>query len=107
LFFFRQHIWISFFDVGRGPMTSQGRPWRPLHCNDRISSHCMRFALTLRTALSRKVAHVIPASTKSLVTVLIETPATHEIERRDEPSTSRVRIWTRFSNGSLFMLRMI
>ena len=30
---------------------------------------------------------------------------TREIERRDEPSTSMVRIWTRFSKGSLFMLR--
>ena len=28
-------------------------------------------------------------------------------ERIDDPSTNMVRIWTRFSNGSLFMPRMI
>jgi hypothetical protein len=49
----------------------------------------------------------MPASIKSLVTVLIETPHTRVIERRDDPSTKRLRIWTRFSNGSLFMPRLI
>ena len=32
-----------------------------------------------------------------------ETPHTRETEHIDEPSTSMERIWTRFSNGSLFM----
>ena len=48
-----------------------------------------------------------PASTSSFVTVLIETPHTRETERIDDPSTSMERIWTRFSNGSLFMPLMI
>ena len=32
--------------------------------------------------------------------------ATREIERRDEPSTSMERIWTRLARGSLFMPRV-
>lgn len=36
-----------------------------------------------------------------------ETLATREIERRDDPSTKRLRIWTRVSMGNLFMPGMI
>jgi hypothetical protein len=43
----------------------------------------------------------------SLVTVLIDTPTTREIDRMEEPSTSMERIWTRFARGSLFILNIM
>ena len=39
----------------------------------------------------------------SLVTVLIDTSTTREIDRMEEPSTSMGRIWTSLAIGSLFM----
>jgi hypothetical protein len=45
----------------------------------------------------------MPASTRSLDTVLIDTSHTLEIDRMDDPSQSMERIWTRFSRGNLFM----
>src|SRR4051812_44037835 len=50
------------------------------YVNDQISSHCTRFAATLRTFSSWKVAHAVPASTSSLLTVLIDAPVIREIE---------------------------
>jgi hypothetical protein len=38
---------------------------------------------------------------------VIETSHTLEIERSDDPSTRRLRMRTRVSNGSLFMPRII
>jgi len=72
-----------------------------------ISSHGTRLAFTPSTFSSWNAADTRPASMSSLVTVLIETLHTREIERRDEPSTRRLRMRTRVSNGSLFMLRLI
>ena len=71
--------------------------------NDQISSTCTRRAFTPRTFSSWKAAHALPASTSSLDTVLIDTSATREIDRMDDPSQSMERIWTRVSRGSLFM----
>src|SRR5690242_12353804 len=48
--------------------------------NDQISSHCTRFASTLRTISSWKVAQAMPASTSNLVTVLMDVPVTRLIE---------------------------
>ena len=52
---------------------------------------------------SWRSAQNLPASTSSLETVLIDTSATREIDRMDDPSQSMERIWTRFARGSLFM----
>src|SRR5262249_560276 len=71
--------------------------------NDQISSHWTRFAFTLTTVRSWKAAQNVPASTSSFETVLIDTSATREIDRMDDPSQSMERIWTRFERGSLFM----
>src|SRR5690554_6899179 len=68
-----------------------------------ISSHWTRFDVTLRTSLSCRSAQNLPASTKSFETVLIDTSQMREIERMDDLSQSRVRIWTRVFRGSLFM----
>src|SRR5438552_26451 len=53
------------------------------------------------------MAHARPASISSFVTVLRETSATRVIDRRDEPSQSIERIWTRLASASLFMPRII
>lgn len=47
-----------------------------------------------------------PASSNSFVTVLIDTSATRDTARMEEPSTSIERIWARFSRGSLFILKI-
>jgi hypothetical protein len=70
---------------------------------DQISSHWTRLAFTLRTCSSCSLAQNVPASTSSLKTVLIDTSATREIDRMDDPSHSMERIWTRLLRGSLFM----
>ena len=44
------------------------------------------------------VTQTVPASIRSLVTVLIDTPATRLIDRMDDPSQRRLRIWTRVSS---------
>src|SRR5436305_1496082 len=64
----------------------------------------MRFASTLWTSLSWISQQASPASTSSLLTVLIDTSHTRLIERMDEPSHSMERIWTRLARGSLFIL---
>src|SRR5262249_44616773 len=68
-----------------------------------ISSHCTLWDFTSLTFSWWKAAHTLPASIRSLVTVLIDTSHTREIERMDDPSHSMARIWTRFSMGSLFI----
>ena len=75
--------------------------------NDQISSTWTRRAFTFRTFSSWKAAQALPASTSSLATVLIDTSATREIDRIDDPSQSIERIWTRFSMFSLFMLNIM
>src|SRR6266568_6160189 len=69
--------------------------------NDQISSHCTRFASTLRTISSWNAPQTVPASAKSLLTVLIETSATRETDRMELPSQSSERICARFATGSL------
>ena len=68
-----------------------------------ISSHCTRFALTLRIVASWYSAQAFPASIRSFVMVLIETPVTRVIARMPMPSTSNCRICARFSIGRTFM----
>src|SRR5580700_4457627 len=70
------------------------------------SSHWTRFAATPRTCSSWYAAHAVPAFFSSLSTLLIEQPTMRSIERIDEPSQSRVRIWARLASGSLFILRI-
>jgi len=45
-----------------------------------------------RTFSSWKAAHALPASTSNLETVLVETSATLEIDRIEDPSQSMLRI---------------
>jgi len=44
-----------------------------------------------------------PGFGQQLATVLIDTSATRETDRMEEPSTSIERIWRRLAWGSLFM----
>ena len=75
--------------------------------NDQISSTWTRFALTLRTLASWYPAQKRPASTSSLLTVLMLTSASRETERIEAPSHTVERIWTRWETGSLFMPSMV
>src|SRR5690606_1574050 len=57
-----------------------------------ISSHWTLDAFTFRTSRSCRSSQNLPASTSSFETVLIDTSATREIERMDDPSQSMERI---------------
>ena len=69
---------------------------------DFISTGCACSSGRARSRHGRQGSHS-PASTSSFETVLMETSATREIDRMEEPSTSMERIWTRLFRGSLFM----
>src|ERR1700730_5916112 len=68
-----------------------------------ISSTWTRLAFTSRTCSLCKAAQTSPAASRSFETVLIDTSHTREIDRRDDPSQSKERIWARVSRDSLFV----
>lgn len=97
-------------DAGPGPDIS-GEGWRAL--GDR-SVLLLRVAegpnLIALDALAVQPLDVLVMESKagfpslnSLDTVLMETSATRDIDRMEEPSTSMERIWMRLFRGSLFM----
>jgi hypothetical protein len=61
----------------------------------------------LRTRSSWNAAQARPASSSSFAIVLIDTSATREIDRMDDPSHSMFRIMTRLARGSLFMPELL
>lgn len=63
----------------------------------------MLWVQTWQTVTSWNSVQARPASTRSLVTVLIDVTVTREIERRDDPSTSRWRMTIRFAMLSRFL----
>ena len=52
---------------------------------------------------NRFVVECLTSLGQQLLTVLIDTPTTREIDRMDEPSQSMARIWMRLASGSLFI----
>lgn len=70
---------------------------------ERMAGRKGQYARRQRTAASWKAAQALPASTRSLLTVLMETPVIREIARMDVPSQSMARIWARSLAGNLFM----
>ena len=75
------------------------------YVNDQISSACTRRVFRrLRTCSSWNAAHASPATTSSLVTVLIDTPVTRSTDRSDMPSTSRSIRCARLAVLSLFIM---
>jgi len=71
--------------------------------NAQISSHCTRLDFNSRTVSWWNAAQIKPASTSNFETVLIDTSASRETDRIDEPSQSIESIWARLAPGSLFM----
>src|SRR2546425_3811839 len=67
----------------------------------------MRRHLRFRSVLSWYSSHAAPTSSRSLVTVLMDTSARRLVARRLLPSASRPMIWARRSRGSLFISRSI
>ena len=56
----------------------------------------------MRTWIKWAVVLVSPASSKSFVTVFVNTPATRLIDHMDDPSTNMLSIWIRLTAGNLF-----
>src|SRR3989442_1392411 len=89
------------------PFIDSGTFFAFAYTKAQISSHWIRRLLRFRSVSSWYFSQAAPMSSRSLVTVLMDTSARRLAARRLLPSANRPTIWDLRARGNLFMEQII